>query len=63
MNKKMDKNWVIKSLGSSKLVDQLSEALNIDKILVNLLVQRNIKSYEDAKSFLGRRWKIFMILS
>lgn len=47
----MEKNWVIKSLGAPKYVDCLTEELGIEKILVNLLVQRNIKTYEGAKAF------------
>ena len=47
----MEKNWVIKSLGAPKYVDKLSEELNIEKVLVNLLVQRNIRTYDGAKAF------------
>ena len=47
----MQKRWVVKNQGDSELVKQLASELNINNILANLLVQRNIKSYKEAKSF------------
>lgn len=47
----MEKNWAIKSYGASKYINHLSEALNINKTLANLLVHRGIKNFNEAKSF------------
>ncbi|NOZ47754.1 MAG: single-stranded-DNA-specific exonuclease RecJ [Chlorobi bacterium] len=47
----MEKRWIIKEPGNKKDVKHLSEVLNIDKSLSNLLVQRGIHDFESAKSF------------
>jgi single-stranded-DNA-specific exonuclease len=47
----MEKRWVLKEQGDKETVQYLSEALNIDLNLANLLAQRNIKTFEEAKSF------------
>lgn len=43
--------WIIKDQGDPTDVDHLSQALDIDKILSNLLVQRGIRTFEEARSF------------
>ena len=48
----LDKKWVVKEPGNPALVRQLSSELGIDHTLANLLVQRNIKSSAEARSFL-----------
>ncbi|MES2592287.1 MAG: single-stranded-DNA-specific exonuclease RecJ [Bacteroidota bacterium] len=47
----MEKRWNIKTGGDAATVKQLALELGIDKILANMLVQRGITSFEDAKNF------------
>ncbi|MBA3900353.1 MAG: single-stranded-DNA-specific exonuclease RecJ [Bacteroidetes bacterium] len=47
----MQKRWVIKEKGEPGLVKQLMDGLNINEKLAQLLLQRDVKSFEDAKSF------------
>ena len=47
----MEKRWIIKNSGNKKDIEHLSEVLNINKILANVLVQRGINDYDTAKAF------------
>ena len=47
----MEKRWFIKPLADKMLVDNLAVELGIDRILANMLVQRQITSFEEAKKF------------
>ncbi len=47
----MEKNWIIKSQGPEAEVLALSRALGINKVLANLLVQRGIHTFDEAKAF------------
>jgi single-stranded-DNA-specific exonuclease len=47
----MEKNWVIKAQGGEDLVNSMSRELGIDRPLSELLVQRGISSYEEARTF------------
>jgi len=47
----MEKRWLIKEQANEEDVKRLSEQLDIDNIIAELLVQRGIKNYEEAKSF------------
>jgi single-stranded-DNA-specific exonuclease len=47
----MEKNWKIKEPGDPTTVEHLSQVLGVDKTLANLLVQRNVTTYDEAKSF------------
>ena len=47
----MNKRWRIKTRPSDEEIDALSSALKIDKVLALLLLQRNIKTHEEAKAF------------
>jgi len=47
----MEKKWIIKEKGDSVVVRQLAAALNVTESLANLMVQRNINSPAEAKSF------------
>lgn len=47
----MAKRWVIKPIGNTEEISIVANALNIDNALANLLVQRGIKTFENAKSF------------
>jgi single-stranded-DNA-specific exonuclease len=47
----MEKRWVVKPKTNEETVARLAEELKIDKILANLLVQRGVNTYEEAKKF------------
>jgi single-stranded-DNA-specific exonuclease len=47
----MDKKWIYKSIPSYKLIKELAEVLTVDDIIALLLLQRNLMTFEDAKSF------------
>jgi single-stranded-DNA-specific exonuclease len=47
----MIKRWILKEDGDPKIVGELASQLNIDYTLANLLVQRGICTFSDAKKF------------
>ena len=47
----MYKRWVVKKQGDEDSILHLSRVLNIDRNLANLLAQRGISTFEEAKSF------------
>ena len=47
----MDKCWVLKPPGDPEKVKELSNALGIDQVLTNLLVQRGVTTFDEAKTF------------
>ena len=47
----MQKKWVLKKRGDDNFVNALTTDLKISPILANLLVQRGIKTFEEAKDF------------
>lgn len=47
----MEKFWKIKENGYDSAIDKLSEELNIDTVLSTLLVQRGIRTSDQAKAF------------
>lgn len=47
----MEKRWKIKAQGDAETVKKLSGELNISEMLANLLVQREIKTFDEAKKF------------
>ncbi len=47
----MEKRWVLKQQGCPVAIDSLTSELKINPILINLLVQRGITSYDDARNF------------
>ncbi len=47
----MEKRWVFKNQGEISQVSRLAEELSIDLNLSNLLVQRGISSFEEARSY------------
>jgi len=49
--KLMEKRWIIKEKGDNVIVMQLREALGVTESLANLMVQRDIKSRDDAHKF------------
>ena len=47
----MKRRWVKKEHGDKEIIQHLSEVLNINKHLANILVQRGITTFEEARSF------------
>jgi single-stranded-DNA-specific exonuclease len=47
----MEKRWILKPHGDEELVARLSKELKVSRIISNLLAQRGITSYEEARSF------------
>lgn len=47
----MEKRWVLKPQGDADAVTRLAAELRINRILVKLLVQRGITTYEEARQF------------
>lgn len=47
----MAKRWVVKPIGNNDEINAVAEALNIDYVIANLLVQRGITNFDNAKSF------------
>jgi single-stranded-DNA-specific exonuclease len=47
----MEKRWVFKEKGDTEPVNSLSEELGIDKPLAELLVQRGVNTFEEARDF------------
>ncbi len=47
----MEKRWVLKPQGNGDLVRHLSKVLNINENLANLLAQRGVTSYDQAKAY------------
>jgi len=51
----MDRIWNLKKQGDQNEVKHLSAALNVNMVIARLLVQRGIKTYNDAKAFFRPR--------
>ncbi|MCF8405178.1 MAG: single-stranded-DNA-specific exonuclease RecJ [Bacteroidales bacterium] len=47
----MNKRWVVKEQVDESALQHLMDVLNVDRNIANLLAQRNITTYEQAKSF------------
>ncbi len=47
----MEKTWNIKESGEEEKIEHLSSVLNIDRFLSNLLVQRGVQTFDEAKAF------------
>ncbi len=47
----MNKNWKLKELADKEKVSELKEQLNINEFLTNLLIQREIDNFDNAKTF------------
>jgi single-stranded-DNA-specific exonuclease len=50
-NERMEKRWVLKETSDREIVKSLAQELNIDLNLAELLVQRGIKTFDEAKAF------------
>jgi len=51
----MDKLWNLKPQGDINDIKHLSAALNVNMVIANLLVQRGIKTFNEAKTFFRPR--------
>jgi len=51
----MDRIWNLKKQGDQNEVKHLSAALNVNMVIARLLVQRGIKTYNEAKAFFRPR--------
>ncbi len=47
----VDRKWIVKEPGNPAAVRQLSHELGVDPVLANLLVQRGIRTYAQAREF------------
>jgi single-stranded-DNA-specific exonuclease len=47
----MSKRWTPKIEPDKNVVEELSKAINLNKVLTGVLVQRGISTFEDAKKF------------
>jgi len=47
----MDKRWVINTPGDYKKVENLAKELNISEVLANMLIHKNIDTFDKAKTF------------
>ena len=47
----MVKRWVYKTLADSDEIQKLSEEINVNKVLAGILLQRGVKSFDEAKNF------------
>lgn len=45
------KHWKIKEKGNADDIERLMQELNVNEVLANLLVQRNITTFDQAKAF------------
>lgn len=47
----IEKKWVLKQPGDSEVVSRLSTELGVDRVLAELLVQRGVKTFQEAREF------------
>ncbi|HAN17070.1 MAG: single-stranded-DNA-specific exonuclease RecJ [Bacteroidetes bacterium GWC2_33_15] len=47
----MEKRWVLKQQGKKDDVEKLAKELNIEPVLANLLIQRGVKTFDEARKF------------
>lgn len=47
----MEKRWILKKQGEKEENEKLVNELNIDPVLANLLLQRGVKTFDQAKAF------------
>ena len=49
------RQWTVKTAADTEKVEQLSAELGIDRVLADLLVQRGINTFEEARAFFRPR--------
>src|SRR5690606_8147764 len=54
-NQDMERIWNLKKQGDPNEIKHLSAALNVNMTIARLLVQRDIKTFNDAKAFFRPR--------
>jgi single-stranded-DNA-specific exonuclease len=47
----MEKQWILKQKGDPEVISHLSQVLNISENLANLLAQRGISNFEEARAY------------
>lgn len=47
----MENRWVLKPQGASDIIDNLTKALNVSEPIANLLAQRSVSTFDEAKAF------------
>ena len=47
----MEKKWILKEQGDENQVKSLAAELNIDEVLANILIQRGVTNFEEARMF------------
>ena len=50
------KAWIFQERESPEVRDALAEALGMDPFLVQLLVQRGIRTFDESKAFFRPNW-------
>ena len=50
-----ERQWTVKTVADEETAAQLATELGIDRVLANLLVQRGVCTFEDARSFFRPR--------
>lgn len=51
----MQKQWIIKPQADDALIEELSNTINVSKPIANLLIQRGITNYDEARKFFRPR--------
>jgi len=47
----MEKRWVLKQQGSEEDNEKLEKELNIEPVRANLLLQRGVRTFDQARAF------------
>lgn len=47
----MEKRWVVKPKADEAVVNKLASEINVDPVIANLLVQRGVTTFDDARNF------------
>lgn len=50
-----ERQWTVKTVAAEETAAQLAAELGIDRVLANLLVQRGVCTFEEARSFFRPR--------
>lgn len=50
-HKIVEYSWKLKEMGDENIIANLSKELNVDSVIANLLIQRGITNFQDAKNF------------
>ena len=51
----VERQWTVKPPASEEKTEQLATELGIDRVLANLLIQRGVSSFEQARAFFRPR--------